>query len=75
MVQTTFFLPVIDIKCDASYTFPCSLAFIHTYNATSPFNPHGKMDKTFLPSYSSSQITYVEAVEFLRFCFHILVWA
>ena len=28
------------------------------------------MDKTFSLSYSSSQITYAEAVEFLRFRFH-----
>ena len=29
------------------------------------------MDKKFSPSYSSSQITYAEAVEFSRFRFHI----
>ena len=29
------------------------------------------MDKSFLPSYSSSQMTYVEVEEFLRFRFHI----
>jgi len=47
--------------------------FIQTCSATSPFNPHWDMDKTFSPTYSSSQITYVEAeaVEFLRFLFHI----
>jgi len=46
--------------------------FIQTYSATSPFNPHREMDKTFSPSYSSSQIAYVEAeaVAFLRFRFH-----
>jgi len=46
--------------------------FIHTYNATSPFNPHWEMDKTFSPCYSSSHITYVEAEAegFLRFRFH-----
>jgi len=44
--------------------------FIQTCSATSPFNPHWEMDKTFSPSYSSSQITYAEAVEFSRFRFH-----
>jgi len=46
--------------------------FIQTYSANSPFNPHWKLDKTFSPSYLSSQITYVEAeaVEFSRFRFH-----
>jgi len=46
--------------------------FIQTYSATSPFNPHWEMDKTFSPIYSSSQINYVEAeaVEFSRFRFH-----
>ena len=46
--------------------------FIQTYTATSPFNPHQEMDKTFLPSYSSSLITSVEAevVEFSCFHFH-----
>ena len=45
--------------------------FIKIYNATSPFNLHREMDKAFSPSYSSSQITYVEveAVDFLRFHF------
>ena len=40
--------------------------------ATLPFNPHWEMDKTFSPSYSSSQITYVEAeaVGFSGFRFH-----
>jgi len=35
-------------------------------------NPHWEMDKTFSPSYSPSQITYVEpeAVGFSRFHFH-----
>jgi len=62
---------------DASYAFFVLSrywyrAFIQTYSATSPFNPHREMDKTFSPSYSSSQITYVEgeAVEFSRFRFH-----
>ena len=32
-------------------------------------NPHWEMDKTFSPSYSPSQITYVEAVGFSPFCF------
>jgi len=45
------------------------LTFIQTYSATSPLNPHWEMDKTFSPSYSSSQITYVEAVGFSRFRF------
>ena len=38
---------------------------------TLPFNPHWEMGKTFSPSYSSSQITYVEAeaVCFSRFRF------
>jgi len=46
--------------------------FIQTYSATSPFNPHWEMCKTFLLSYSSSQITYVEAeaVECSCFRFH-----
>ena len=46
--------------------------FIQTYSATSPLNPHWEMDKTFSPSYSPSQITYVEAeaVGFSRFLFH-----
>ena len=38
--------------------------------APTTFCPHRKMDKTYLPSFSSSEITYAEAVEFLRFCFH-----
>jgi len=35
-------------------------------------NPHWEMDKTFSPSYSPSQINYVEAeaVGFSRFRFH-----
>ena len=50
----------------------CYRTFIQTYSATSPFNPHWEMDKTFSPSYYSIQITYVEAeaVEFSRFRFH-----
>ena len=35
--------------------------FIQTYSATSPFNPLWEIDKTFSPSYSSSQITYFES--------------
>ena len=47
--------------------------FFQTYSATSPLNPHWEMDKTFWPSYSPSQITYVEAeaVGFSRFRFRI----
>jgi len=41
--------------------------FIQTYSATSPLNPHWEMDKSFSPSYSSSQITYVESEGFSRF--------
>ena len=54
------------MKCDASYTIFSSFAlliyrtFIQTYSATSLFNPHWDMDKTFSPSYSSSQLTYVQ---------------
>ena len=33
-------------------------------------NPHWEMDKTFLPSYSPSQITYAEVVGFSSFRFH-----
>jgi len=46
--------------------------FFQTYSATSRFNPHWEMDKTFSPSYSPSQITYVEAeaVGFSCFRFH-----
>ena len=48
--------------------------FIQTYSATSPFNPHWEMDKTFSPSCSSSQIIYVEAeaaeLSRFRFRFH-----
>ena len=48
------------------------IPFIQTYSATSLINPHWEMDKTFSPSYSLGQITYVEAegVEFSRFRFH-----
>ena len=50
----------------------CYRTFIQTYSASSPFNPHWQMDKTLSPSYSSSQIKYVEAeaVKFSRFRFH-----
>jgi len=50
----------------------CYCTFIQTYSATSPLNPRWEMNKKFLPSYYSSQITYVEAevVEFSRFRFH-----
>ena len=43
--------------------------FSQIYSATSAFNPHRETDKTSSPSYSSSQITYVEAeaVDFSRF--------
>jgi len=45
----------------------CLLCFFSCSRAT---NPHQEMEKTFSPSYSSSQITYVEAVEFSRFRFY-----
>ena len=74
-VSCTMTWPSMKNAMDASYAFFVLLrywyrTFIQTYSATSPFNPHREMDKTFAPSFSSSQITYVEAVEFLRFHFH-----
>ena len=68
-VSCTMTWPSMKNAMDASYAFFVlshywHRTFIQTYSATSPFNPHQQTDKTFSPSYSSGQITYVEAVNF-----------
>jgi len=69
--------PSMKNAMDASYPLSRSLALLisHVHSdlqCNFTVNPHWEMGKTISPSYSSSQITYVEVemVEFSRFRFH-----
>ena len=77
-VSCTMTWPSMKNAMDASYAF---ISFSYDTDIARSFrlivqlhrlNPHWEMDKTFSPSYSPSQKTYVEveAVRFSRFRFH-----